>query len=66
MDGPELVGILMARRIRLPAVLMSGRMRTLRLRNHPPPGVVGILEKPFGDHELLQRIALALGSPHTH
>lgn len=64
VDGPELVGILLARGIELPAVLMSARMRNLRLQVAPPPGVVAILEKPFGDHELLQRIELAL-APHT-
>jgi FixJ family two-component response regulator len=61
MDGAQLVGILVARGIELPAVLMSARMRNLRLRVAPPPGVVAILEKPFGDHELLQRVELALG-----
>lgn len=66
MDGPELVGILIARQITLPAVLMSGRMRRLRLENQLPLGIVAILEKPFGDGELLQRIELALGPPHTH
>ena len=66
MDGPELVGILVARHVALPAVLMSARMRKLRLRNHLPLGVVGVLEKPFGDRELLQRIQFALGSPDTH
>jgi FixJ family two-component response regulator len=60
MDGPQLVGVLVARGIELPAVLMSARMRNLRLQVAPPPGVVAILEKPFGDHELLQRIDLAL------
>ncbi|MEM7021519.1 MAG: response regulator [Pseudomonadota bacterium] len=66
MDGPELIGILVARRIKLPAVLMSGRMRNRRLQRHLPPGVVAILEKPFGDHELLERIEFALGKPRTH
>jgi FixJ family two-component response regulator len=66
MGGPELVGVLVARRVMLPAVLMSARMHKLRLRNQLPPGVIGILDKPFGDHELLQRIESALGSPHTH
>lgn len=66
MDGPQLVGILVAHRIRLPAVLMSGRMHNQRLQLHLPPGVVAMLEKPFGDHELLQRIDLALGRPHRH
>jgi FixJ family two-component response regulator len=61
MDGPQLVGILVSQRIRLPAVLMSARMRNRRLQANPPPGVVAILEKPFGDHELLQRITFALG-----
>jgi two-component system CheB/CheR fusion protein len=62
MDGPELVGILLARRVELPAVLMSGRMRRPRLRKSLPAGFVGLLEKPFGDDELLQRITFALGS----
>ena len=66
VDGPELVAILIAREIRLPAVLMSGRMQNRRLLKQLPPGVVAILEKPFGDHELLERIDLALGQPHTH
>jgi FixJ family two-component response regulator len=66
MDGLQLVGMLVACRIKLPAVLMNGRIRKLRLRSDPPPGIVGILDKPFGDHELLQRIEFALGRPHTH
>jgi len=66
MDGPELVGILIARQITLPAILMSGRMRRLRQENQLPLGIVAILEKPFGDGALLQRIELALGPPHTH
>jgi two-component system response regulator FixJ len=66
MDGPQLVGILVARRIRLPAVLMSGRMHNRKLQRQLPPGVIAILEKPFGDHELLQRIDLALAPPHRH
>jgi FixJ family two-component response regulator len=66
VDGPELVGILVARRITLPAVLMSARMHKLRLRNQLPLGVAGVLEKPFGDHELLERIQCALGAPDTH
>lgn len=63
MEGPQLVGILVARGIRLPAVLMSARMRNLKLKLDPPPGVVTILEKPFGDHQLLERIELAMNSP---
>jgi len=62
MDGPQLVGVLVARGIKLPAVLMSARMRNLRLQVAPPPGVVAILEKPFGDHELLKRVEFALGT----
>lgn len=60
MDGPQLVGTLLARGVRLPAVLMSARMRNLKLQLDPPPGVVTILEKPFGDHQLLERIEFAL------
>lgn len=66
LDGPELVGILIARQISLPAVLMSGRLWNRRLQTHLPPGVVALLEKPFGDHDLLQRIELALERPCTH
>jgi len=61
MDGPQLVGILVARRIKLPAVLMSARMHNRRLQANLPPGVVAILEKPFGDQQLLRLIAFALG-----
>jgi two-component system response regulator FixJ len=63
MEGPQLVGILVARGIRLPAVLMSARMRNLKLKLDPPPGVVTILEKPFGDDQLLDRIEFAMDSP---
>ena len=64
MDGPALVGVLVARRMRLPAVLMSGRMRSRR-PGSLPPGFVGILDMPFGGQELVQRIEFALGRP-TH
>jgi two-component system response regulator FixJ len=60
VDGPQLVGILVARHIKLPAVLMSARMHNRRLQANLPPGVVAILEKPFGDQQLLQLIAFAL------
>lgn len=59
MDGSALVGTLVAGQIELPAVLMSGRLsdpgHTL------PRGVVGILRKPFGQTELLDRVRFALG-----
>ena len=62
MDGPQLVGILVARGVQLPAVLMTARMRNLKLLLAPPPGVVTVLEKPFGDDQLLERIEFALAA----
>ncbi len=60
MDGSELAGALVARGIELPVVLMSGQLRNRRLERGLPNGVVAILEKPFGDRELLERVAYAL------
>ena len=60
MDGSELADALVARGIELPVVLMSGQLRNRRLERGLPIGVVAILEKPFGDRELLERVAYAL------
>jgi FixJ family two-component response regulator len=61
MSGPTLVGTLVAREIKLPAVLMSGRLRARHVEQTLPSGVVALLEKPFGDRELLERVEFALG-----
>ena len=63
MDGPELVGALVAREVALPAVLMSGRLRDGSLRRSLPRGIVAILHKPFGERELIERVEFALGGP---
>jgi FixJ family two-component response regulator len=63
MDGPELVGALVGRDVLLPAVLMSGRLRNGRLGRSLPRGIVAILYKPFGEHELIERVEFALGGP---
>ncbi len=62
LGGPELVGQLVGRRIRLPAVLMSARLRNRRLAKNLPMGVVALLEKPFETAELIERLDFALGS----
>lgn len=66
MDGSQLADLLVARGIELPVVLMSGQLRNRRLEQGLPIGVVALLEKPFGERELLARIEYALGrSPST-
>jgi two-component system, LuxR family, response regulator FixJ len=60
MAGVELVRLLMERRVDLPAILMTGRMRNRQLKGQPQAGIVGILEKPFGDRELLEQVEYAL------
>lgn len=61
MDGSQLADLLVARGIELPVVLMSGQLRNRRLEQGLPIGVVALLEKPFGERELLARIEYALG-----
>ena len=60
MPGVDLVRVLIDRRVDLPAILMTGRMRNRQLKDRPQAGIVGILEKPFGDRELLEQIEYAL------
>jgi two-component system, LuxR family, response regulator FixJ len=60
MDGSELLRVLVARRIALPAIMTSRRLRNHRQRVGRLPGVVAVLEKPFGDRELLAWVEQAL------
>lgn len=60
LDGPALVRVVIERQMHLPAVLMTGRLHNRRLARHPPPGVVAILEKPFGPEELVAVVEAAL------
>jgi len=60
VDGLELVEVLRARRVTLPAILISGRVnKELRLRAQRC-GVIGVLEKPLSDAALIESIRLAL------
>lgn len=65
-DGGALVSMLLARRIELPAIVMSRRLKNHRLAARLPAGVAGVLEKPFGDAELLGQIRHALGGVPDH
>lgn len=60
MMGPVLVGKLIERRIELPAIIMSARLRNPALERRLPPGIVGYLQKPFGQDELMLRIQAVL------
>lgn len=59
-DGGALVSLLRARHIDLPAIVMSRRLKNQQLTARLPAGVAGVLEKPFGDAELLGQIRHAL------
>jgi FixJ family two-component response regulator len=49
----------------LPAIVMSDRLRAPARHRPLPDGVVGLLEKPFGDAEMIGQIDQALtGCPH--
>lgn len=60
MMGTVLVGKLIERRIELPAIVMSARLRNPALERRLPPGIIGYLQKPFGQDELMLRIQAAL------
>jgi two-component system, LuxR family, response regulator FixJ len=60
VDGLELVDVLRARRVTLPAILISGRVnKELRIRAQRS-GVISVLEKPLSDTALIESIRLAL------
>jgi two-component system, LuxR family, response regulator FixJ len=59
VDGLELVDLLRARQVVLPAILISGRVnRQLRSRAERS-GVIRVLEKPLSDAALVESIHLA-------
>ncbi len=60
MTGIELVECLYARRIDFPAVIMSARLKRPVFENPGPPGIVAVLQKPFGQEALLRCIRKAL------
>ena len=54
MTGAELVDRLHGRRIDLPAIIMSARLRPPVFQPRRPLAVSAILQKPFGQDELLR------------
>jgi FixJ family two-component response regulator len=60
MAGVDVVRVLIDRRVDLPAILMTGGMRDRQLKDRRQAGIVGILEKPFGDRDLLELVEHAL------
>jgi two-component system, LuxR family, response regulator FixJ len=59
VDGLELVDLLRARQVALPAILISGRVNNqLRIRAERS-GVIRVLEKPLSDAALVESIHLA-------
>ena len=61
MTGIELLTRLSARRIELPAIIMSARLRPLVLDGRQPPGLITVLQKPFGQDALMRCLRHALG-----
>ena len=61
IDGGQLLGILTARAIRLPAVAMSGRLESRKLARRLAGDGVFLLEKPFGGERLIAAIRDAVG-----
>jgi FixJ family two-component response regulator len=60
VDGLELVDVLRARQVALPAILISGRVnKELRMRAGRC-GVIRVLEKPLSDMALIESIRSAL------
>jgi FixJ family two-component response regulator len=56
IDGIELLGALRARGIRLPVVLISGRIGRAGRQRALDAGIHVILQKPFTDDELIEAI----------
>lgn len=61
MTGTDLIARLHLERIALPAVIMSARLRLPVFERSHPSGVTAILQKPFGQDELLQCLRRVLG-----
>ncbi|MGI9449693.1 MAG: response regulator transcription factor [Geminicoccaceae bacterium] len=63
MTGVELVARLAAQRIEVPAIIMSARLRMPLLGQSCPAGISAILQKPFGQDEMLKCLDRVLGRP---
>lgn len=61
MAGTDLITHLIAEQAMLPTILMSARLRWPVFQNPLPSDTVTVLQKPFGQTELLKSIRLAIG-----
>ena len=59
IDGLELVDLLRARQVGLPAILISGRVNNQLRYRAQRSGVIRVLEKPLSDAALVESIRLA-------
>lgn len=66
MEATDLVASLIARRFELPAIIMSARLRKPAVADRLPLGIVGFLQKPFGQIEMLARLRQAIGKRDRH
>ncbi len=62
MGGIDLVSHLAVKQVELPAIIMSARLQSPFQKKSLPPGIVAILQKPFGREELLRSVQLAMGT----
>lgn len=60
MAGTELIVRLIRRRIQMPAIIMSRRLRQPSITDPALSGIVGVLQKPFGEDAFLAMLRLAL------
>ena len=65
MTGIDLLARLSMRRIDLPAVIMSARLRPLVFESPKPAGIIAVLQKPFGQDALLQCLRHVLAHPRV-
>ena len=63
MTGVELVARLAEQRVDVPAIIMSARLRMPLLGRSCPAGISAILQKPFGQDEMLKCLHRVLGRP---
>lgn len=61
MTGPELVVRLSEERLSLPTIIMSAGLRMPVFERPRPAGIAAVLQKPFGQEELLTCLGRALG-----
>ena len=66
MDGLELVELLRRRRIRTPAIIITGRHDPMQIQRVKEAGVLALLNKPVTDDELMGWVARALDGAGSH